>query len=71
MDYGNLLTAGFTGIVAGAFMLGTIGVKVNALTRAHRAMHERMDDLVLALVREGLVNVEMLARPPRTQRRVS
>lgn len=62
----SLLVAGFTAIVVGAFMLGSVGLVVRRDSQAIKALHSRFDDLVLALIRAGIVNAEMLARPPRT-----
>lgn len=65
----QLIVAGFTGLVIGAFMLGTIGIGQRANSKAIDALHARFDDLVLALIRAGVVDVSMLTRPPRLQPR--
>lgn len=67
----TLIVAGFTALVIGALMLGALGVQMKHNTGAIRAMHARLDALVIALAEHGIVSPGALAHLARRKPRDS
>jgi hypothetical protein len=64
----SLLLAGLTGLVVGALMLGTMRGEQKASRGVNRALHARVDGLILALAQHGLIDAGAVAHLARASK---